>query len=84
LPEGREAGRRPDGKGGHSVTLPRAMLDRLKSLRGPGESLQRRDCAPCRVVTESARNGKVSRPWLAAWTALMTRSTTPLSLTQKP
>jgi len=38
LPEGREADRRPDGKGGYSVTLPRAMLDRLKSLRGPVES----------------------------------------------
>jgi hypothetical protein len=38
LPEGREADRRPDGKCGYSVTLPRAMLNRLKSLRGPGES----------------------------------------------
>ena len=38
LPEGREADRRPDGKCGYSVTLPCAMLNRLKSLRGPGES----------------------------------------------
>jgi hypothetical protein len=26
------------GKGGYSVTLPCAMLDRLKSLRGPGQN----------------------------------------------
>ena len=36
LPEGREANRRADGGGGYSVRLPRAMLDRLKSLGGPG------------------------------------------------
>ena len=42
LPQGREADRRPDGKGGYSVTLPRAMLDRLKSLRAPGQRLRRR------------------------------------------
>jgi hypothetical protein len=35
LPDGPEADRRPDGKGGYSVTLPCAMLDRLKSLRAP-------------------------------------------------
>jgi hypothetical protein len=29
---------RPDGKGGYLVTLPRGVLDRLKALRGPGES----------------------------------------------
>jgi hypothetical protein len=38
LPEDREAERRPDGKGGYLVTLPHGVLDRLKALRGPGES----------------------------------------------
>jgi hypothetical protein len=47
LPEGREADRRPDGKCGYSVTLPRAMLNRLKSLRGPGKSYRRRDPEAC-------------------------------------
>jgi hypothetical protein len=36
--EGSEAEARPDGKGGYLVTLPRAVLDRLKATRGPGES----------------------------------------------
>jgi hypothetical protein len=38
LPEGREAERRPDGKGAYFVTLPRGVLDRLKAMRAPGES----------------------------------------------
>ena len=38
LPDGREADRRSDGKGGYFVTLPHAAVDRLKALRGPGES----------------------------------------------
>ena len=37
-PDGREAERRSDGKGGYFVTLPHAVVDRLKALRGPGES----------------------------------------------
>jgi hypothetical protein len=38
LPDGREADRRPDGKGGYLVTLPHDVLDRLRAMRGPGES----------------------------------------------
>jgi hypothetical protein len=38
LPDGREAERRPDGKGAYFVTLPRDVLDKLNYLRGPGES----------------------------------------------
>jgi predicted CopG family antitoxin len=29
---------RPDGKGGFLITLPHSVMDRLKALRGPGES----------------------------------------------
>jgi coenzyme PQQ precursor peptide PqqA len=38
LPEGRDADRRSDGKGGYLITLPHNVLDRLKAARGPGES----------------------------------------------
>ena len=38
LPVGREADRRPDGKGAYFVTLPRDVLDKLNYLRAPGES----------------------------------------------
>ena len=38
LPEGREAERRPDGKGGYSTTLPPAMLDPIKEPARPGET----------------------------------------------
>ena len=38
LPENRDAEARPDGNGGYLLTLDRGMLDRLKALRGPGES----------------------------------------------
>jgi hypothetical protein len=38
LPEGREAERRPDGKGGYFITLPHGVVDRRKAMRGPGES----------------------------------------------
>ena len=38
LPDGREAERRLDGKGGYFVTLPHGVVDRLKALRGRGES----------------------------------------------
>jgi hypothetical protein len=38
LPDGREADRRPDGKGGYFVTLPHNVLNKLNYLRGPGES----------------------------------------------
>jgi len=38
LPDNREAERRPDGKGGFLVTLDHRLLDRLKAMRGPGES----------------------------------------------
>jgi hypothetical protein len=37
-PDGREADRRPDGRGGYLIRLPRGVLDRLRSLCGPGES----------------------------------------------
>jgi hypothetical protein len=29
---------RPDGKGGYLVTLPHGVLDRLRAVRGPGDS----------------------------------------------
>jgi hypothetical protein len=38
LADGYEAEARPDGKGGYLVTLPHDVLDRLKAMRGPGES----------------------------------------------
>ena len=38
LPKGSKAEARPDGKGGLLVTLDRLTLDRLKALRGAGES----------------------------------------------
>jgi hypothetical protein len=38
LPDTREADARPDGKGGYLIVLPHAVLDRLKAMRGPGES----------------------------------------------
>jgi hypothetical protein len=38
LPETREADARPNGKGGYLVALLHAALDRLKAMRGPGES----------------------------------------------
>jgi hypothetical protein len=38
LPEGREAERRPDGKGGYFITLPHTVVDRLNYLREPGQS----------------------------------------------
>jgi hypothetical protein len=38
LPDGREADRRPDGKGGYFITLPQGVVDRLNYLRGPGQS----------------------------------------------
>jgi hypothetical protein len=34
----RAAEARPDGKGGYLVTLPHTVVDRLKALRGRGES----------------------------------------------
>jgi hypothetical protein len=38
LPEGREAERRPDGKGSFFITLPHDVLNKLNYVRGPGES----------------------------------------------
>jgi hypothetical protein len=61
LPEGGEADRRPDGKGLYSVTLPRAMHDRLtRCLTGlkacaPGESYSD-------VIIRVARGGGVPLP----------------------
>ena len=37
LPDGREADRRPNGKGGYFITLPH-VVDRLDYLREPGQS----------------------------------------------
>jgi hypothetical protein len=42
LPDDREAERRPDGKGGYRITLPRDVLNKLRYVSEPGE-LQRRD-----------------------------------------
>jgi hypothetical protein len=33
-----ETDARPDGKGGYLIVMPHAILDRLKTMRGPGES----------------------------------------------
>jgi hypothetical protein len=38
LPEGREAERRPNGRGGYFITLPHDVLNKLNYVRGPGES----------------------------------------------
>jgi hypothetical protein len=38
LPDGRKPELCPDGKGSFFVTLPNGVLDRLRALRGPGES----------------------------------------------
>jgi hypothetical protein len=38
LVEGSKADARPDGKGGYLIVMPHAILDRLKTMRGPGES----------------------------------------------
>jgi hypothetical protein len=38
LPEGSKAEARPDGKGDYLVALPHCVIDRLKALRGPGDS----------------------------------------------
>jgi len=38
LPDGREAERRPDGRGGYFITLPHGVVDRLAYLREPGQS----------------------------------------------
>jgi len=36
LPDGREAERRPDGKGGYFITLPHDVVDRLRRQRSSG------------------------------------------------
>jgi hypothetical protein len=36
--KGSKADARPDGKGGYLIVLPHALLDRLKAMRGAGES----------------------------------------------
>jgi hypothetical protein len=38
LPDDREADQRPDGKGGYRITLPHSVIERLKAIRGPGET----------------------------------------------
>ena len=38
LVEGSMDDARPDGKGGYLILLPHAILDRLKTMRGPGET----------------------------------------------
>ena len=38
LAKGSTADARPDGKGGYLIVLPHAVLNRLKAMRGPGES----------------------------------------------
>ena len=45
LPEGREADRRPDGKGSLFIALPHDVLNKLDYVRGPGESSRRPDLA---------------------------------------
>jgi hypothetical protein len=38
LPKGTKGEPRPDGKGGYLVVLPHGVIDRLKAMRGAGES----------------------------------------------
>ena len=38
LAKGSKADARPDGKGGYLIVLPHAVLERLKAMRGAGES----------------------------------------------
>jgi hypothetical protein len=38
IPKGWKAELRPDGHGGYLITLPNGVLDKLRALRGPGES----------------------------------------------
>jgi hypothetical protein len=38
LLKGTKSEARPDGKGGYLIVLPHAVLDRLKAMRGAGES----------------------------------------------
>ena len=38
LPDGRQADRRPDDKGGYFITLPQGVVDRLNYLREPSQS----------------------------------------------
>ncbi len=38
LADGSKTDAGPDGKGGHSIVLPHAVLNRLKAMRGPSES----------------------------------------------
>ena len=38
LVEGSKGDARPDGNGGYLIVLSHAILDRLKTMRGPGES----------------------------------------------
>ncbi len=38
LPNGTQGEARPDGKGGYAIVLPHGVLNRLKAMRGAGES----------------------------------------------
>jgi hypothetical protein len=38
LPDGREADRRPDGKGGYFIRLPHGVVDRLDAMREPDQT----------------------------------------------
>jgi hypothetical protein len=60
LPDGREAERRPDGKGRYFITLPHGVPNRLNYLRGPGESYSVPRQARDEVIIRVARGWAVT------------------------
>jgi hypothetical protein len=64
LPDTREADEHPDGKGGYLIVLPHAVLDRLKALRGHGDSYSDaivRLASACGGGTSARRNRQARR-----------------------
>jgi hypothetical protein len=62
LPKGAKAEARPDGKGGLLITLDRRLIERLSSLRGPGESYSD---AILRLAEEDGSENSRLKPRLA-------------------
>ena len=60
LPKGTKGVPRHDGKGGLLVVLPRDVLDRLKAMRGAGESYSDVIIRVARGMTEIAARAQVS------------------------
>jgi hypothetical protein len=57
LVEGSKGDARPDGKGGYLIVLPHAILARLKTMRGPGESYSDVILALAKGGVDSHRRG---------------------------